>query len=84
MQYQIVFKPKAIKSLKKIPAQDRTSILVGIEKLQDNLLGDVKRLTNFTPEYRLRIGKYRVLFEIEKEIIIIYNILLRKIAYRRK
>ncbi len=84
MQYQIVFKPKAIKSLEKIPAQDRTSILVGIEKLQDNLLGDVKRLTNFTPEYRLRIGKYRVLFEIEKEIIIIYNILLRKIAYRRK
>ncbi|NJO15213.1 MAG: type II toxin-antitoxin system RelE/ParE family toxin [Thioploca sp.] len=84
MQYQIVFKPKAIKSLEKIPAQDRTSILVGIEKLPDNLLGDVKRLTNFTPEYRLRIGKYRVLFEIEKEIIIIYNILLRKIAYRRK
>lgn len=84
MPYQIAFKPKAIKSLRKIPAQDRTNILIGIEKLQDNLLGDVKRLTNFTPEYRLRIGKYRVLFEIQEETILVYNILLRKIAYRRK
>jgi len=84
MPYQIAFKPKAIKSLKKISAQDRTSILIGIEKLQDNLLGDVKRLTNFTPEYRLRVGKYRVLFEIQEETILVYNILLRKIAYRRK
>ena len=84
MQYQIVFKPKAIKSLQKIPVQDRTSLLIGIEKLQDNLCGDVKRLTNFTPEYRLRVGKYRVLFEIQEETILVYNVLLRKIAYRNK
>jgi mRNA interferase RelE/StbE len=84
MQYQIVFKPKAIKSLQKIPVQDRTSLLIGIEKLQDNLCGDVKRLTNFTPEYRLRVGKYRVLFEIQEETILVYNVLLRKIAYRKK
>ena len=29
--------------------------------------GNVKRLTNFTPEYRLRVGNYRILFEIEKD-----------------
>jgi len=44
--------------------------------------GDVKQLTNFTPEYRLRIGDYRVLFEIEEETIIIYRIRHRREAYR--
>ncbi len=42
--------------------------------MQNDLHGDVKRLTNFTPEYRLRVGDYRVLFEVNKQAIIIYRI----------
>ncbi|MFB2880390.1 type II toxin-antitoxin system RelE family toxin [Floridanema aerugineum] len=42
---------------------------------------DVKRLTNFTPEYRLRVGDYRVLFEIEDNIILVYRIKHRSDAY---
>jgi len=49
-------------------------IIAKIELLQNNLSGDVKKLTNFTPEYRLRIGDYRVLFEIEGNQVIIYRI----------
>ena len=50
--------------------------------MSDDLKGDVKRLTNFTPEYRLRVGDFRVLFEIEGEAIIIYRIRHRREAYR--
>ena len=64
MHYQIEFKPKAIKDLQKIPVNDRERIINKIEAMQDDLQGDVKRLTNFTPEYRLRVGDYRVLFEL--------------------
>ncbi len=39
--------------------------------MSNDLKGDVKRLTNSTPEYRLRVGDYRVLFEIEKDKITI-------------
>lgn len=54
-----------------------------LERLADNLFGDVKRLTNFTPEYRLRVGQYRVLFEIENEnAIVVYRIVHRREAYR--
>lgn len=67
MQYQIEFKPKAIKDLQKIPVNDRERIINKIEAMQDDLQGDVKRLTNFTPEYRLRVGDYRVLFELEEQ-----------------
>ncbi len=65
MQYQIEVKPQAIKDGKKIPKIQLQRIFDKIDALQDNLAGDVKRLTNFTPEYRLRVGAYRVLFEVE-------------------
>jgi hypothetical protein len=41
------------------------------EALQNNLDGDVKRLTNFTPEYRLRVGNYRILFEVEGAAVVV-------------
>ena len=53
-----------------------------IEEMSDNLKGDVKRLTNYTPEYRLRVGDYRVLFELEGSNIVVYRIRHRKEAYR--
>jgi mRNA interferase RelE/StbE len=53
-----------------------------IEEMCDNLKGDVKHLTDSTPEYRLRVGDYRVLFEIEGETIIVYRVRHRREAYR--
>ncbi len=50
--------------------------------MSDDLKGDVKRLTNFTPEYRLRVGDFGVLFEIEGETIVIYRVRHRREAYR--
>jgi mRNA interferase RelE/StbE len=41
----------------------------------------VKHLTDFTPEYRLRVGDYRILFEIEEAELVIYRIRLRSKAY---
>ncbi len=82
MQYKAEFKPKAIKDLKSIDKKQAEKIFESIEKLENNLSGDVKKLTNFTPEYRLRAGNYRVLFEIHNENIIIYRVLHRKDAYK--
>ena len=50
--------------------------------MQDDLKGDVKKLTNFEPQYRLRVGDYRVLFEIENNNLIVYRIKHRKSAYK--
>ena len=55
-----------------------------LESLCDNLSGDVKKLTNFSPEYRLRVGNYRALFEIETpDLVMIYRIKHRKEIYKR-
>lgn len=66
MKYTSELKPKAIKDLKSIPLKERERIVGRIERIEDNLEGDVKKLTNHTPEYRMRSGNYRVLFEIEE------------------
>ncbi|MDM3847077.1 MAG: hypothetical protein PT116_19110 [Aphanizomenon gracile PMC638.10] len=44
MQYQIEFKPKAIKDLQKIPVNERERIINKIEAMQNDLQGDVKHL----------------------------------------
>ena len=82
MEYKIKFKPRAIKDFKSIDNKISKSIFLKIELLSNDLQGDVKKLTNFTPEYRLRVGNYRVLFETEKDEIIIYRIMHRKEAYK--
>ncbi|MEM1221808.1 MAG: type II toxin-antitoxin system RelE/ParE family toxin [Verrucomicrobiota bacterium] len=81
MKYTSELKPKAIKDLKSIPLKERERILARIDLLEDGLQGDVKKLTNHTPEYRMRSGNYRVLFEIEENKIVIYRVLHRKEAY---
>ena len=82
MKYDIEFKPRAVKDLKNFSSRIQTRILARIEEMSDNLSGDVKCLADSTPEYRLRVGEYRVLFEIERNEIVIYRIRHRREAYR--
>jgi mRNA interferase RelE/StbE len=81
MNYDIAFKPRAIKDLESLSAAQRRRIFAKIEDLKNDLAGDVKRLTDFTPEYRLRVGNYRVLFEVEDAVVVVYRIRHRKDAY---
>ena len=83
MKYTVELKPRAIKDIKHLQKQDAARIADALEQLESNLTGDVKKLTNFTPEYRLRVGQFRVLFEIEDgNKAVIYRIVHRRDAYR--
>lgn len=82
MTYGVEFKPRALKDLKGLAVGARERIIAKAEELRNNLAGDVKRLTNFTPEYRLRVGNYRVLFEVEGINVVIYRVRHRKDAYK--
>ena len=82
MHYEIFFKPTSLKDLKKIDKNNQKTIIDKIEKMSDNLTGNIKKLTNFTPEYRLRVSNYRILFEIQENSIFIYRIKHRKESYK--
>ncbi len=82
MRYDVQFKPRAVKDMENLPFQIQAQVLARIGEMRNDLKGDVKWLTNFTPEYRLRVGDYRVLFEVENETIIVYRIRHRREVYR--
>lgn len=80
--YEIEIKPNAEKDLRAIDKKDAVRILEKLLSLENGLSGDIKKLTNFSPEYRLRIGNYRALFEIDGNSIIIYRVLHRQESYK--
>ena len=82
MDYEVRFKPKADKDLDSLQPDLAKRVIEKITRLRINLEGDVKRLTNFTPEYRLRVGDYRGLFEVEGNSVIVYRTVHRREACR--
>lgn len=81
MKYSIEFKKIAVKDLKKINKKDSSRIMTKIKEMGEGLKSDIKKLTNYSPEYRLRVGDYRVLFELAGNKIIIYRIKHRQNIY---
>ncbi len=82
LRYDVQFKPRAVRDIERLPSRTQAQVFARIIEMSNDLKGDVKRLTNFTPEYRLRVGDYRVLFEVEESPINIYRIRHRREAYR--
>lgn len=80
-KYSIEFKKIAVKDLKKINRKDSLRIMAKIKEMGEGLNSDIKKLTNYSPEYRLRVGDYRVLFESTGNKIIIYRIKHRQNIY---
>jgi mRNA interferase RelE/StbE len=81
MKYTVELKPRAVKDLKGLPQADQRRIVEKLRLLATDLQGDVKKLTDFSPEYRLRVGTWRALFEVEDDKIVVYRILHRSKAY---
>lgn len=54
-----------------------------VERLADTGSGNVKRLQGIDPpEYRLRVGDYRVRFHLNDEVVRILRVRNRREAYR--
>lgn len=81
--YRIVFTPEAKKYLLKMDAKDAQAIEKKLILLSSGSLNlDIKKLVAFKkPTYRLRVGDYRVVYEIFHQEIIIKII---RIAHRRE
>jgi mRNA interferase RelE/StbE len=81
---KIELKPQAIRDLQGLQKQDAARIAAKLSEMEGGLIGDIKHLTSFTPEYRLRVGNYRVLFEVEEKAIVVYRVMHRKHVYAKR
>ena len=80
-QYQIEYGDTALDDLDALPSKQRAQILRKINRLQEGLHGDIKRLHEADFAYRLRMGDYRILFDVKAHVIVIRRIGHRKNIY---
>lgn len=72
MTYRIIWKTKAAKQLRKFPVADGQNIYRSVNQLEEvENWKNVKQLKNHKYGYRMRVGRYRVLFNCENEVRII-------------
>lgn len=81
MRYTIEFRPKALRDIHRLSPDISRRIEQKLQLLCQNMTGDVKRLVNFTPGYRLRVGDWRVLFQPQGFRLVVHRIVHRSEAY---
>jgi len=84
-RYRVLLEKRAQRQLDKLDKDSRSRTLEALRVLRDDGFSsrlDLRKLRGYKNHYRLRVGRYRVLFELQPEkTVIIYAILPRKRAY---
>jgi mRNA interferase RelE/StbE len=84
--YEIAWKHSAEKDINGIDRQYIPRILEAVESLSNNPFpSQHRKLHGVESSYRIRIGDYRVIYQVdlEKKLVIIYHVRHRKEAYRK-
>lgn len=69
MTWRIVIEKPALKFLQKQPLPQRERLLKAIQDLPD--VGDIKPMAGHENLFRMRVGTYRVLYSIERDVLIV-------------
>lgn len=81
MKYSIVFTESADKQLKKLSASVQRLVVDKIKKLDINQPNNnIKKLVGSLDFYRLRVGDYRVIYQIKHDKLIV---LIVKVGHRK-
>ena len=66
---QILWEKKALRQMKRIPNKDHSSILAAVRGLAGwPDCRNVRALKDHEYQYRLRVGRYRICFDVESEV----------------
>ena len=83
--YNYIFKPQALKDLKKLPKNIQKRIIKKLDFYCStfNPLSFADSLIDFEiGQYRFRIGDYRVIFDLEEKTIIVLTLGHRREIYK--
>jgi mRNA interferase RelE/StbE len=79
--FKVIYDDKAREDLDHLPPKNALQIVRKIGRLQNGLQGDIKKLKGHDVAYRLRMGNFRILFDVDGHAITIRKIKDRKEAY---
>ena len=84
-KHPVFVERKAQKELKNAPKNDQQRILAVLKELEEEGLVarlDLKKLRGYRQHFRIRLGDYRILFELSVDrTIVVYSISPREKAY---
>ena len=83
--YKILIKPSAVKELEAIPEKDRQRIVYRIQGLAENPRPRGCEKLSDQDKYRLRQGKYRILYQVydDEVIVLVVRVGKRGEIYKR-
>ena len=82
MTYRIEFRPAALRELAKLETSTRRRIAATLESLAKTPRPPgIEKLKGHDQRYRVRCGDYRIIYEIEDQVLII---LVLRIGHRRQ
>lgn len=84
MSYQVIIPKNVQKQLNNLPQKLRSRLLADIRLLKDDPRPNgVKKLKGYENTYRIRVGNYRVIYEIKdrEAIVLVLSSIHRKDAY---
>ncbi len=80
--YAIKYHKKVIKQLKKLPNHERQKVVQSIHRLNNEREAkalDIKRFTKTEKSFRLRIGKIRIIYQMDTAAKTIF---VKRVGYR--
>lgn len=80
-RYQIKYAESALDDLRSLPKREAGQILRKVQRLEHGLHGNIKRLQNADVGFRLRMGDYRILFDVIGDTIMVQTVGNRKDVY---
>ena len=83
-KYRVYFKPSAEKELRSLPKNIAESAILKIDTLTENPRPRISKKLKGEDSYRLRIGNYRMVYNIDdkNKTITVFRIRHRKDVYR--
>ena len=83
MNYDVLIERNVLKEIKKFPAHDVNRIKNVLTKLPAFPVGmDAKKMAGTKNIYRVRVGDYRILIELEIHTLKVFSVILRRSAYK--
>ena len=79
MTYEIIFSDKALNQLKKMEKNVQERLIAVLERIRVRPESYVTKLVG-DPGYKLRVGDYRVIMDIDNKIL---RILILKVGHRK-
>ena len=83
-KYRLRLKKSAAKEIENLPRKDCARVVGAIQKLLDDPYGQNSQKLSGHEKYRIRVGNYRVLYEIinDELVVMVVKVGHRKDVYR--